>query len=198
MLHYKKQIYILRNMNLIQLSQRLRSFRVQKGYTLEQVSEMTGLTRGVLSKVENFRVTPSLATLSKMAQAFGITMSELFEGLDEKPEMVVVRKDERLIVERDRPDSNIIYHALAHTRPNKIMEPFLLEVPPGEARRQKLAHEGEEFLMILKGKVDYEYGEHRFQLDEGDCLYEDGSKEHTLNNPTKDMALVLCIYATEF
>ena len=84
-MHHKKQIYILRNMNLIQLSQRLRSFRVQRGYTLEQVSEMTGLTRGVLSKVENFRVTPSLATLSKMAQAFGITMSELFEGLDDKP-----------------------------------------------------------------------------------------------------------------
>lgn len=197
-MHYKKQIDILRNMNLIQLSQRLRTIRIQRGYTLEQVSEMTGLTRGVLSKVENFRVTPSLSTLSKIAEAFGITMSELFEGLDDKPEMVVVRKDERKVVERDRPDSNIVYHALAHTRPNKIMEPFLLEVPPGEARRQKLAHEGEEFLMVLKGDVDYEYGDQLFQLREGDCLYEDGSTEHTLNNPNSEMALVLCVYATEF
>ena len=73
-------------MNLIQLSQRLRNLRVARGYTLEQVSEMTGLTRGVLSKVENFRVTPSLATLTKIASAFGVSMSELFEGLDEKPE----------------------------------------------------------------------------------------------------------------
>ena len=185
-------------MNLIQLSQRIRKLRIQRGYTLEQVAEATGLTRGVLSKVENFRVTPSLATLSKIAQAFGVTMSELFEGLEEKPDMVVVRKDERVIVERDRPDSNIVYHALAHTRPNKIMEPFLLEVPPGEARRQKLAHEGEEFLMVLKGKVDYEYGDAGFQLEEGDCLYEDGTTEHTLNNPTDEIALVLCIYATDF
>ena len=184
-------------MNLVQLSQRLRSLRIQRGYTLEQVSEMTGLTRGVLSKVENFRVTPSLATLSKIAQAFGVSMAELFEGLDDRPEMVVVRKDERMIVERDRPDSKIVYHALAHLRPNKIMEPFLLEVPPGEARRQKLAHEGEEFLMVLQGKVDYEYGDQSFQLYEGDCLYEDGTTEHTLNNPTDEVALVLCIYATE-
>jgi transcriptional regulator with XRE-family HTH domain len=195
-LHHKKQIYILRNMNLIQLSQRIRLLRVQRGFTLEQVSEMTGLTRGVLSKVENFRVTPSLATLSKIAGAFGVSMSELFEGLDDKPEMVVVRKDERLIVERDRPDSAIVYQALAHKRPNKIMEPFLLEVPPGEARRQKLAHEGEEFLMVLKGTVDYEYGDQRFRLEEGDCLYEDGTTEHTLNNPQNETALVLCIYAT--
>lgn len=197
-MHYKKQIDILRNMNLIQLSQRLRNIRVQRGYTLEQVAEMTGLTRGVLSKVENFRVTPSLATLSKIAQAFGMTMSELFEGLDEKPDMVVVRKDERLIVERDRPNSKIVYQALAHLRPNKIMEPFLLEVPPGEARRQKLAHEGEEFLMVLKGQVDYEYGDQCFQLFEGDCLYEDGTTEHTLNNPSDEPALVLCVYATDF
>ncbi len=182
-------------MNLIQLSQRIRSLRVQRGLTLEQVSELTGLTRGVLSKVENFRVTPSLATLSKIAEAFGITMSELFEGLDERPAMVIVRKDERKQIERDRPDSKIIYHALAHSRPNKVMEPFLLELPPGEARKQKLAHEGEEFLMILKGQVDYEYGDERFQLDEGDCLYEDGTTEHTLNNPNDEPALVLCIYA---
>ena len=184
-------------MNLIQLSQRIRMLRIQRGYTLEQVSEMTGLTRGVLSKVENFRVTPSLATLSKISQSFGVSMSELFEGLDEKPDMVVVRKDERIVVERDRPDSNIVYHALAHSRPNKIMEPFLLEVPPGEARRQKLAHEGEEFLMVLQGTVDYEYGDQRFRLEEGDCLYEDGTTEHTLNNPNDDTALVLCIYATQ-
>ena len=185
-------------MNLVQLSQRLRMLRTQRGYTLEQLSDLTGLTRGVLSKVENFRVTPSLTTLSKIAEAFGITMSELFEGLDERPDMVVVRKDERVVVERDRPDSNIVYHALAHTRPSKIMEPFLLEVPPGEARRQKLAHEGEEFLMVLKGTIDYEYGDERFRLEEGDCLYEDGTTEHTLNNPNQEAAEVLCIYVLDF
>ncbi|MEZ4699443.1 MAG: XRE family transcriptional regulator [Rhodothermales bacterium] len=181
-------------MNLVQLSQRIRVLRTLRGYTLEQVSELTGLTRGVLSKVENFRVTPSLATLAKIADALGVTMSELFEGLDARPEMVIVRKDERLVVERDRPDSNIVYHALAHKRPNKVMEPFLLEVPPGEARRQKLAHEGEEFLMVLEGTLDYEYGDQRFRLEAGDCLYEDGTTEHTLNNPTDQIARVLCIY----
>jgi len=184
-------------MNLVQLSQRIRMLRIQRGYTLEQVSEITGLTRGVLSKVENFRVTPSIATISKIATAFGLSMSELFEGLDDRPQMVVIRKDERQVVERDRPDSNIIYHALAHTRPNKIMEPFLLEVPPGEARRQKLAHEGEEFLMVLQGTVDYEYGDDSFRLEEGDCLYEDGTTAHTLSNPNQTTALVLCIYAID-
>jgi uncharacterized cupin superfamily protein len=134
--------------------------------------------------------------LAKIADALGVTLSELFEGLDARPAMVIVRKNERQVVERDRPDSRIVYHALAHKRPNKVMEPFLLEVPPGEARRQKLAHEGEEFLMVLEGVVDYEYGDQRFRLEAGDCLYEDGTTEHTLNNPTDQVARVLCIYGT--
>ena len=116
-------------------------------------------------------------------------------GLDEKPQMVVVRKDQRLKVERDRPDSNILYHALAHTRPLKMMEPFLLEVPPGTARRQRLAHEGEEFIMLLSGTIDYEYSDETFRLEAGDCIYEDGSVEHTLNNPGNAAASVLVVYA---
>lgn len=182
-------------MNIIQLSQRIRSLRVKRGLTLKQVSKKTGLTNGVLSKIENFRVTPSLTTVTKIAEALEITLSELFEGLEERPKMVVVRKHERKIVERDRPDSKIIYHALAHKRPGKIMEPFLLEVPPGDARRKRMAHEGEEFLMVLEGVIDYEYGDEKFRVKAGDCIYEDGSVEHTLNNPGDTVAEVLCIYS---
>ena len=196
MLHDKKLICNLGNMNLLQLSQRIRDLRLKRGFTLEQVADQSGLTRSVLSKVENFRVSPSLATLGKIARALGTSVSELLEGLDAQPNFVIVRKDERALIERDRPTSRILYYALAHSRPNKLMEPFLLEVPPGEARREKLAHEGEEFLMVLEGVVDYEYGEHSFRLETGDCLYEDGSVEHTLNNPLDKPARVLCIYCT--
>ena len=182
-------------MNLVPLAQRIRSRRSALKLTLEQLADGAGLTKSVLSKVENFRVTPSLPTLAKIAEALGTTMSDLLEGLDEKPKMIVVRKSERLKVERDRPDSNIVYHSLAHTRPLKVMEPFLLEVPPGTARRQRLAHEGEEFIMLLAGTIDYEYGDETFRLEAGDCIYEDGAVEHTLNNPGRTTASVLVVYA---
>lgn len=59
-------------MNIIQLSQRIRSLCVKRGLTLKQVSKKTGLTNGVLSKIENFRVTPSLTTVTKIAEALEI------------------------------------------------------------------------------------------------------------------------------
>ena len=183
-------------MNLIQLAQRIRSVRADRQLTLEQLAERTGLTKSALSKFENFRVTPSLGALASIAEALGVTMSDLFDGVDEKPRMVVVRKNERQALERDRPDSRIRYNALAHKRGDKVMEPFLLEVPTGVARSRRLAHEGEEFIMVLNGAIDYEYGDERLRLEVGDCMYADGSVEHTLNNPGDDAAEVLVVWAS--
>ena len=183
-------------MNLIQLAQRIRSVRADRQLTLEQLAERTGLTKSALSKFENFRVTPSLGALGSIAEALGVTMSDLLDGVDEKPRMVVVRKSERQTLERDRPDSRIRYNALAHTRGDKVMEPFLLEVPTGVARSRRLAHEGEEFIMVLNGAIDYEYGDERLRLEVGDCMYADGSVEHTLNNPGDDAAEVLVVWAS--
>ena len=183
-------------MNLVQLAQRIRSVRTERQLTLEQLAGRTGLTKSALSKLENFRVTPSLGALGSIAEALGVTMSELFDGVDEKPRMVVVRKDERLPLERDRPGSRIRYNALAHRRQDKVMEPFLLEVPIGVARSTRLAHEGEEFIMVLNGAIDYEYGDERLRLEVGDCMYADGSVEHTLNNPGDDTAEVLVVWAS--
>ena len=183
-------------MNLIQLAQRIRSVRTNRKLTLEQLAERSGLTKSVLSKFENFRVTPSLGALGNIAEALGVTMSELLDGVDERPRMVVVRKDERRPLERDRPASRIRYNALAHKRRDKVMEPFLLEVPSGIARSKRLAHEGEEFIMVLNGSIDYEYGDERVRLREGDCMYADGSVEHTLNNPDDDTAEVLVVWVS--
>ena len=183
-------------MNLVELAQRIRRRRTERGLTLEQVARRSGLTRSLLSKVENFRVTPSLPALAKIASALEASLAELVEGLDRRPRMVIVRKDERTVVERDRPDSRIVYHALAHKRPSKRMDPFLLDIPPGVARRQRLAHEGEEFIMVLEGEVDYEYGDEKFRLEAGDCMYAEGAVKHTLNNPNRKPAKMLVVYAT--
>ncbi len=181
-------------MNLVELAQRIRQFRVQRNLTLEEVAQGSGLTRSWLSKVENFRVTPSLPALGRIAQSLGVSIATLVEGLDQKPKLVCVRSDDRLLVERDRPNSTIVYESLAHQRSRRAMDPFVLTVPPGVARKEALAHEGEEFLMVLSGKVDFEYGEQHLKLKNGDCLYFDAEEKHRLINPYKREAKVLCVF----
>ena len=182
-------------MNLVELAQRIRSYRLERRVTLEEVSSRAGLTRSWLSKVENFRVTPSLSSLGKIAAALGVTVAELVEGLDQKPQLVVVRKDERKVVERDKLDANpAIYESLAHRRADRSMDPFMLTIPADSARKTPLAHEGEEFLIVQEGQVDFEYDSEVLSLSVGDCIYFDANVKHRLLNPYSQPAQVLCVF----
>lgn len=169
--------------------------RLDRRLTLEEVALRTGQTRSWLSKVENFRVTPSLPALGKIAEALGVTMADLVAGLDQKPQLIVVRKGERKLVDRDSsPANTTVYESLAHKRPNRAMDPFLLTLPPGVARERPLTHEGEEFLMVLSGPVRFEYGDEQISLDDGDSLYFDASVPHRLINSFQHTSTVLCVF----
>lgn len=182
-------------MNLVALALRIAKIRKERGLTLQQCAERSGLTRSVLSKVENFRVTPSLPALGRIAQSLGVTVADLVTGLDDRPHLVVVRKEERLQIQRDQPDSPFVYQALAHPRPNKAMEPFIVTIPAGVVRKECLAHDGEEFFLVLEGQLAYEYGDTVAELDEGDAVYADGTVTHRLRNTGAEPARVLIIFA---
>ncbi|QDU55042.1 HTH-type transcriptional regulator PuuR [Aeoliella mucimassa] len=163
--------------------------------TIEQLAAGTGLTRSWLSKVENFRVTPSLPALFKIAASLGTPLSELLEGLEAGPELCIVRKGEGKEFDRDpSPGNNIHYESLAHGHQSRAMEPFLLTIPPHGGRAQLLPHQGEEFLLVLSGQVSFDYGEDQFVLDAGDSLYFNGSTPHRVYNPSKKAAQVLCVF----
>lgn len=181
-------------MNLVELAQRIRAARMARGLTLDQVSEASGLGKGLLSKVENFRVTPTLPTLAKLCETLGVKLSELVEGLDQKPKLCVIRREQRKTVERDGAQSNIVYQSLAHGRANRAMDPFELVVPARGGRKQAMPHEGEEFLIVLKGQVEFEFDGKAQSLEEGDSLYFDAETDHRLFNVTDKDARVLCVF----
>ncbi len=182
-------------MNLVELAERIRALRIDQRLTLEEVASRTGLTRSWLSKVENFRVTPSLPALAEIARALGVTTSKLVEGLDEKPALTIVRSDERKVVQRDQsPENTAVYQSLAHRRKSRSMDPFLITIPPGVAREEAMAHIGEEFLLVESGRVDFEYDGQRFDLEAGDSLYFDASVPHRLINAYQSEAVVLCVF----
>jgi len=183
-------------MNLVELAQRIRNLRLDKRMTLEQVASRTGLTRSWLSKVENFRVTPSLSALGEIAAALNVSIAQLVDGLDEKPEVVLIRKEDRKIVDRDRDrnGSRIQYESLAFKRVERAMDPFLLTVPAQDTSREPMSHEGEEFLIVISGNIDMRFGGETYQLRAGDSMYFDGKTRHCLSNPYSEPSQVLCVF----
>ncbi|NEQ51184.1 MAG: cupin domain-containing protein [Leptolyngbya sp. SIO3F4] len=180
-------------MNLIELAANLKATRLDKGMTLEDVASRAGLTRSWLSKVENFRVTPSLPALASISQALGVTLSELFEGIDAQPAFVVTRKGEGQEIRRDEDISNLAYESLAHGRPSRNMDPFVITVPKG-TKRPQLSHGGEEFVYILDGAIEFSFADERIKLSKGDSAYLNGSVPHTVRCTSPKAAKLLTVY----
>jgi transcriptional regulator with XRE-family HTH domain len=181
-------------MNLVELSQRIKSRRLELNLSLEEAAGAAQQTRSWLSKVENFRITPSLPALARVAEALNTSLASLVEGLDKKPKLVHTTKKQRRLIERDPRNSNIRYYALTTGRPSRRMDPFLLEIPAGGGRTVSRPHEGEEFLLVLRGKLTMEYDGESIALAEGDSLYFDAEAPHRLHNPHSTAAEVLCVF----
>lgn len=179
-------------MNLVALAMKLRALRTQRGMTLEELSARSGLTGSMLCKIENFRVTPSLPALGAIARALGVTLATLFEGLDEPAGLEIVRAGARKRMKRD--DSPWTYLALLSNRAEYAVEPFIVEIPAGRQRTETHTHEGDEFMLMLDGVLDFVHGEKTHRLRKGDSTYSNGNVRHTLINPTKKPARILVVY----
>jgi len=181
-------------MELVDVALNIRQARKAKGMTLAGLAKASGVTKGYVSQVENFRTTPSLAVLCRLAEALSVEPGALLKGGSVRKRYVVTRSGAGEEVERESPDSGFEYRALAREKGGKLMEPFLLSLPPGSTRRD-VTTDGDQFIHVLSGSVDFVLGKEKVKLVRGDSLYFDGSVPHHPENNTKKAASVLVLYA---
>jgi len=172
---------------MLDLGKRIRQLREERGLTLKGLSEKTGLSIGFLSQVERNITEPSIASLKKISNAFGVKIKEFFENIPE--EKIVIKKDERskLLI----GGSKIVYELLAPAMDRK-MEPMLKLIEPNASSGQVDGHEGEEFAVILEGGLEVCIGDEIYVLEEGDSIYFDASQPHLYRNSGKEKCI--CIW----
>lgn len=181
--------------NLILVGIRMREARKTRGMTLDELSLETGLTKGLLSKVENFRAIPSLPVLAKIAHSLKIDMAELVKGIgtDNSKPYILVKADERSGVERDNAEGFIYQPLTVKSAGDSVIETFVLTLMP-DAKRSMVSTEGDEFIYILDGTLDFILGEERIKMNKGDALYFDGRIAHVPENHSGREASLLAVY----
>ncbi|MBO0735286.1 MAG: helix-turn-helix transcriptional regulator [Alphaproteobacteria bacterium] len=157
---------------------RIRFMRQQRNMTLEQLSAASGLTKSFISKVERGTSVPSISTAMKLAESFGLTVSQLLGQDQYAGAACVVRKNERRAFMRPGSSSGYNYEMLASSKQFKGMEPYIMRPPLNFQDKRVFEHVGEEFMFVLSGSVEVELSGELIQLNAGDALYFDSHFPH--------------------
>ncbi|OBG32282.1 DNA-binding protein [Mycobacterium alsense] len=163
----------------------LRAVRRQRGLTLEQLAEQSGLTKSYLSKIERRHSTPSIAVALRVARALDVDVGRLFS--DEAAE-------EKITVDRaPGGPGGERYRALASSLLGKSMSPFVVRPTGDPADDPHPEHAGQEFVFVHAGRVELEYGDQTLTLGVGDSAYFDATVSHKLRAVGAERAEVVVV-----
>jgi transcriptional regulator with XRE-family HTH domain len=170
---------------------RIKDARAGAGLTLKALSGATGLSQPFLSRLERGLVSASIANLLQIGRALGLSMAELLEGEARPPAP-------GWIVHRGGPPvaaDGYSFRQLAPGLRGRRMDAFVLDFPPGQGMDLVVAHEGEELLYVLEGRIRFRFGEEEALLGPGDAVQFDSSLPHTAQNAGPKPARLLMVTA---
>ena len=165
----------------------VKALREKKRLTVNDVAAKTGLSKTLLTEIEDGETIPPVATLLKLAGSFNVGMAAFFESGTEPETVSVTRKGERVRIKK-RPhhhegEVDYVYESLETKKPDKHMEPFLVEFMPMETTDMVFtSHKGEEFLYLLTGKLEFRSDERVEVLQPGDSIYFESERNHSFRS----------------
>ena len=181
---------------------KIKGLRETKNLSIEEIAERSGLTVEQINSIENDVNLPSLGPLIKIARALGVRLGTFMDDNDALGPVGSRAKDR----EKDSSFSfsngatdarkHMEYHPLAQQKAGRHMEPFVIDINPEENPNFQLsAHEGEEFIYVMQGEVEIEYGKDKYLLTEGDSIFYDSIvKHHVHGAPGKSAKILAVVY----
>jgi len=161
------------------IANQVRARRKEVGLTMIQVAETAGISKGMLSKIENGQASPSLTTLARLAAALDMPVTSLFRGLAEERDAVFVKAGNGPEIVRQGTRAGHRYQLLGTLRgPRKILEPLLVTLTERSEIFPLFQHSGVEMLYMLQGVMEYGYGVARYRMERGDVLQFEGDIAH--------------------
>jgi len=178
----------------LNIAERIREYRQQLGLSGSQLAEASGLSRGMLSKLEKGQVSPSLATLVRLSVALQVPVTAFFRGLDEERDVLLVKAGQGMDISHRGSRAGHRYQLLGSMRgPNKRMEPVLVTLLERSEVFPLYQHPGTELLYVLSGELEYGVGGASYTLEAGDALQFDGEVSHgprrLLSLPTQFLSI---------
>ena len=180
----------------VAIGREVRAIRRQQNLTVADLAQLTGLSVGMLSKIENGHTSPSLTTLQLLANALTVPLTTFFNSFEERRRAQHTKAGAGIDVERAGTRASHHYKLLGHIGSNAsgvVVEPYLISLDSDSDVFRTFQHAGIETIYMLEGEVAYRHGDAVYDLEPGDTLFFDADAPHGPERLTRLPARYLSI-----
>ena len=161
------------------IAERVRELRLRHGWTVGRLADECGLSKSMLSKIENAQSSPSLGTLARLSEALSVPVTAFFRGLSEEQDVIHVKAGAGLVIQHRNAAHGQRYQSLGTMRaPHDDLEPMLVTLTERTDAFPLYQHAGTELIFMISGKMEYCCGSSRYVLEAGDALQFVGEVAH--------------------
>ena len=171
------------------LGPKIRKLRKEKGLTLIEIAQKTGIAQATLSRIETGTMIGTVESHAKIAELLGVGLPDLYAGADARAGQTTHTLAAKKIIHHDK---NMHWELLAPENPAKKMMPAVATLQPGAETHWEEKERGvEKFIYGLEGEMTVRIEQNEYPLKPGETLYFEASLPHQLVNPSNRPAKAL-------
>ena len=157
----------------------VRQHRKRASLTVSELAEAANISPGMLSKIENGQISPSLGTLQTLSSALSIPVGLLFAVAEERRDCSYVKAGDGVTIRRRGSKVGHVYELLGHSLDSDVaIEPYLITLNREAKPYTAFQHEGIELIYMLSGEVEYAHADLSYRLRPGDTIMFDSTAVH--------------------
>ncbi len=177
------------------IGMRIQTYREKLEMSIEDLSERTDLPESLIKDIEGGSVSPAIGVMVKLSRALGQRVGTFMDDQVAKDPVITrsAEREEGIASHKDSTQAQYRYHSLGAGKADRHMEPFFIKISPTE-EKSKSSHEGEEFVVVISGEVELQYGKETYILQEGDTMYYNSLVPHCLGAVNGDAKIYAVIF----
>lgn len=166
------------------MGQKVKQLRKLKGLSILQLSEISGVSTGLISQIERDLVVPTVVSIWRIAKALDTNIGFFFEDIEKKTDVVIKKGQHKLMITNN---GNSVYQILSPDDSNHMIEFVKITLKGGQIyEKEELFHEGEECGYVLEGTLTLRLNGQNYEINKGDSVYFESSIPHKYMNLQKE------------
>jgi transcriptional regulator with XRE-family HTH domain len=166
-----------------ELGAKVAKARAERGWSLAQLAERSGVSTAAVHKIEKSGMTPTIATLMKIALALGKSVSYFVEDVDAARPVTVIRRDERTQLYTSK-QGLVLQNVSGRYGPFWVAGAEAHVEPHADSGPEPMRHPGEELVLVLDGRMTFTIDDETYELDAGDSIHFRTVRPHSWANPS--------------